>query len=69
MPHSLRAVAFLACVCVLYVLGYIVLSAVHLPWGLAWLPVMAVAAGALWHALERLDARLLRRDRNRDRQG
>jgi hypothetical protein len=69
MPHSLRAVAFLAGVCVLYVLGYVVLSAVHPPWGLAWLPPMAVAAGALWHALERLDARLQRRERNRERQG
>ena len=67
MPQSLRVVAFLAGVCVLYVLGYVVLSAVHPPWGLAWLVPMALAAGVLWHQLERLDARLHRRDRNRDR--
>jgi hypothetical protein len=69
MPQSLRAVAFLAGVCVLYVLGYVALSAVPPPWGLLWLPPMAVAAGAGWHLLERLDARVRRRVRDRERPG
>jgi hypothetical protein len=69
MPQSLRAVAFLAGVCVLYVLGYAALCAMPPPWGLVWLPPMAFVAGAAWHGLERLDARLHRRSRDRERSG
>jgi len=63
MPHSLRAVAFVAGVCVLYVIGYVALSATPPPWGLLWLPPLAVVAGAAWSLLERLDARAHRRAR------
>ena len=69
MPQSLRAVAFLAGVCVLYVLGYVAMSVTPSPWGLLWLPPMAVVAGAAWHLLERLDARLNRQTRERERRG
>jgi len=69
MPHTLRTVVFLASVCVLFVLGYAAMSIAPPPWGLAWLPPIAVAAGALWYQLERLDARLHRRERERERHG
>ena len=70
MPHSLRSVAFVAGVCVLYVVGYLALAATPAPWGLLWLPPLAIAGGAAWHLLERIDARLHRRSRERaDRQG
>ena len=65
MPQSLRVVAFLAGVCVLYVLGYVAMTVTPPPWGLVWLPTMAVVAGAAWHLLERLDARLNRHTRER----
>ena len=65
MPQSLRVVAFLAGVCVLYVLGYVAMTVTPPPWGLVWLPPMAVVAGAAWHLLERLDARLNRQPRDR----
>ncbi len=62
--------AFIAAVVVLYVIGYLVMSATPAPWGLLWLPPLAVLAGVVWHGLERLDARLHRRLRERgDRQG
>jgi len=69
MPQTLRTVVFLAGVCVLYVLGYLAMVAAPPPWGFAWLVPMAVAAGALWHLLERLDARVHRRGRDRERTG
>lgn len=65
MPRSLRAVAFLAGVCVLYVVGYIAMTITAPPWGLLWLPPLAIAAGAAWHLLERLDAKLHRAARER----
>jgi hypothetical protein len=65
MPQSLRAVAFVAGVCVLYVIGYVALSLTPQPWGLVWLPPLAVLAGVAWTLLERLDARLHRRARER----
>ena len=65
MPHSLRTVAFIAGVCVLYVTGYVAMSMTPAPWGLLWLPPLAVVAGAAWHLLERYDARLHRRNRDR----
>lgn len=65
MPQSLRTVAFIAGVCVLYVVGYVAMSITPPPWGLVWLPPLAVAAGAAWTLLERLDARLQRRTRDR----
>ena len=69
MGRSLKSVAFVAGVCVLYVIGYVALVATPPPWGLLWLPPLAVAAGAAWHLFERLDARLHRRGRARaDRQ-
>jgi hypothetical protein len=66
MPRSLRAVAFLAGVCVLYVLGYVAMTVTEPPWGLVWLPPLAVVGGAAWHLLERLDARVHRRVRDRE---
>ena len=57
--------AFIAAIVVLYVLGYVVMSATPPPWGLVWLPPLAVLAGAAWHGLERFDARLHRRSRER----
>ena len=69
MPQSLRAVAFLAGVCVLYVLGYVAMTVTPPPWGLLWLPPMAVVAGVAWHLIERLDARLNRQTRERERRG
>ena len=55
--------AFLAGVCVLYVVGYMAMSATPAPWGFAWLPPLAVAGGLAWHAVERLDAHLRRKRR------
>ena len=69
MPHSLRAVAFVAGVCVLYVIGYVAMSVTPAPWGLVWLPPLAVAAGAAWSLLERIDARMHRRSRDRTERG
>jgi hypothetical protein len=65
MPHSLRTVAFIAGVCVLYVIGYVAMSVTPPPWGLVWLPPLAVAAGLVWTLLEHVDARLHRRTRDR----
>jgi hypothetical protein len=47
------------------VIGYLAMSATPPPWGLVWLPPLAVAAGAAWTLLERIDARLHRRTRDR----
>ena len=66
MPRSLRAVAFLAGVCVLYVLGYVAMTVTPPPWGLVWLPPLAVVGGAAWYLLERLDVKAQRRVRERD---
>jgi peptidoglycan/LPS O-acetylase OafA/YrhL len=65
MPRLLRAAAFLAGVSVLYVAGYVAMTSTPPPWGLLWLPPLAVVAGVAWYLLERLDARLLRRARDR----
>lgn len=70
MHGLLRTAAFLAGVSVLYVAGYVAMNATPAPWGLAWLPPLAVLAGAAWHLLEWLDARYHRRRRERgERQG
>jgi hypothetical protein len=61
-------VAFLAGVCVLYVLGYVAMTVTKPPWGLLWLPPLAVLAGAAWTALEWADARVARHARERDRE-
>jgi hypothetical protein len=63
MPRSLRAVAFLAGVCVLYVLGYVAMTVTAPPWGLVWVVPLAVAGGVAWHLLERLDSKYRRRTR------
>jgi hypothetical protein len=68
MPRSLRAVAFVAGVCVLYVLGYVAMTVTKPPWGLLWLPPLAVLAGAAWTALEWADARAARHARERERE-
>jgi hypothetical protein len=68
MPRSLRAVAFVAGVCVLYVLGYVAMSVTKPPWGLLWLPPLAVLAGGAWTALERAAARMARHARERERE-
>lgn len=65
MGQSLKSAVFVLAVCVLYVIGYAVMSATPAPWGLFWLPPLAVAAGAAWHLFERMDARLQRRRRER----
>ena len=69
MPSTLRAVAFLAGVCVLYVVGYVAMTVTTPPWGLAWMPPLAVLGGATWYYLERLDVRLQRRARDRLERG
>ena len=67
MPRSLRAVAFVAGVCVLYVLGYVAMTVTKPPWGLLWLPPLAILAGGAWTALEWADARVARHARDRER--
>jgi hypothetical protein len=69
MPWSLRAVAFVAGVSVLYVIGYVAMTVTPPPWGLVWLPPLAVVGGMAWYLLERLDARLHRRARERAERG
>ena len=70
MDQSLKSAVFLAAVCVLYVIGYVVMSATPAPWGFLWLPPLAVAAGAAWHLFERIEAYFFRRRRERaERQG
>jgi hypothetical protein len=61
-------VAFVAGVCVLYVLGYVAMTVTKPPWGLLWLPPLAVLAGAAWTALEWADARTGRHARERRRE-
>ena len=65
MPWSLRVAAFLTGVCALYVVGYLAMSFTSPPMWPLWMLPMAVAAGGAWHLLERLDARLGRRARDR----
>ena len=65
MSQSLKSAVFVAAVCILYVIGYAVMSAAPAPWGFFWLPPLAVAAGAAWHVFERLDLKLQRRRRER----
>ena len=57
--------AFLVAVVALYVIGYVVMSATPAPWGLVWLPPLAVLAGAAWYGFERVEARINRRARDR----
>ena len=61
--------AFLAGVCVLYVVGYAAMSVTPAPWGFAWLPPLAVAGGVAWHGVERLDAHLRRKRRDHPERG
>ena len=69
MPWALRAAAFLTGVCALYVLGYVAMTVTTPPWGLAWMPPLAVLGGAAWHLIERLDVKLQRRARERGEGG
>jgi hypothetical protein len=69
MPWTLRVAAFLAGVCALYVLGYIVMTVTPPPLWPVWMVPLALAAGAAWYLLERLDARLSRRARERSERG
>ena len=69
MPSVLRTMAFLAGVCVLYVVGYAAMSATPAPWGFAWLLPLAVVGGMVWYAVERLDAHLRRKRREQPERG
>jgi hypothetical protein len=69
MPWSLRVAAFLGGVCTLYVAGYVAMTITPPPLWPLWMAPLAVVAGAAWYALERLDARISRRNRERERGG
>lgn len=69
MTWSLRVAAFLGGVCALYVVAYVAMTVTPPSLWPLWMVPLAVVAGAAWHALERLDARLSRRNRERERGG
>jgi len=69
MAWSLRVAAFLGGVCTLYVVGYVGMTVTSPPLWPVWMVPVAIAAGAAWHLLERLDARMSRRNRERGGEG